>query len=87
MTLIGHLPDSQRVAHGLNLHARGLYFGPRLLNEATCVGCGSVVKRRKLVTVGIVLGVASLRLVIHFKGQARASYSHLHRGNAQGIWR
>jgi hypothetical protein len=26
----GHLPDAQRVAHGLNLHAHGLYFGPRL---------------------------------------------------------
>jgi hypothetical protein len=25
----GHLPDSQRVAHGLNPHAHGLYFGPR----------------------------------------------------------
>jgi hypothetical protein len=24
----GHLPDSQRVAHGLNLHCHGLYFGP-----------------------------------------------------------
>jgi len=26
----GHLPDAQRMAHGLNLHAHGLYFGPRL---------------------------------------------------------
>jgi|SRR5712692_8072788 len=26
----GHLPDALRVAHGLNLHAHGLYFGPRL---------------------------------------------------------
>jgi hypothetical protein len=26
----GHLPDAQRAAHGLNLHAHGLYFGPRL---------------------------------------------------------
>ena len=26
----GHSPDSQRVAHGLNLHVHGLYFGPRL---------------------------------------------------------
>ena len=26
----GHLPDAQRVSHGLNLHAHGLYFGPRL---------------------------------------------------------
>ena len=26
----GHLPDAERVAHGLNLHAHGLYFGPRL---------------------------------------------------------
>jgi hypothetical protein len=26
----GHLPDPQRVAHGLNLHAHGLYFGPRI---------------------------------------------------------
>jgi hypothetical protein len=26
----GHLPDSERVAHGLNLHCHGLYFGPRL---------------------------------------------------------
>lgn len=24
----GHLPDAQRVAHGLNLHCHGLYFGP-----------------------------------------------------------
>ncbi|HEU5411179.1 MAG TPA: hypothetical protein VFU57_09185 [Candidatus Acidoferrales bacterium] len=24
----GHLPDPQRKAHGLNLHAHGLYFGP-----------------------------------------------------------
>jgi hypothetical protein len=31
----GHLPDSQRVAHGLNLHAHGLYFGPRLDWERT----------------------------------------------------
>jgi hypothetical protein len=26
----GHLPDCMRLAHGLNLHAHGLYFGPRL---------------------------------------------------------
>lgn len=26
----GHLPDSQRVAHGLNLHCHGLYLGPRV---------------------------------------------------------
>jgi hypothetical protein len=26
----GRLPDALRVAHGLNLHAHGLYFGPRL---------------------------------------------------------
>ena len=26
----GHLPDALRLAHGLNLHAHGLYFGPRL---------------------------------------------------------
>jgi hypothetical protein len=26
----GHPPDAQRVAHGLNLHAHGLYFGPAL---------------------------------------------------------
>jgi hypothetical protein len=26
----GHLPDEERVAHGLNLHLHGLYFGPRL---------------------------------------------------------
>jgi hypothetical protein len=26
----GHLPDALRVAHGLNLHAHGLYFGPRV---------------------------------------------------------
>lgn len=26
----GHLPDTERSAHGLNLHAHGLYFGPRL---------------------------------------------------------
>jgi len=26
----GHLPDSERVAHGLNLHCHGLYFGPGL---------------------------------------------------------
>lgn len=31
----GHIPDSQRVAHGLNLHAHGLYFGPRLDWERT----------------------------------------------------
>jgi hypothetical protein len=31
----GHLPDAQRVAHGLNLHAHGLYFGPRLDWERT----------------------------------------------------
>jgi hypothetical protein len=31
----GHLPDSERVAHGLNLHAHGLYFGPRLNWERT----------------------------------------------------
>jgi hypothetical protein len=24
----GHLPDAQRVTHGLNLHCHGLYFGP-----------------------------------------------------------
>jgi len=26
----GHLPDELRVAHGLNLHCHGLYYGPRL---------------------------------------------------------
>lgn len=26
----GHLPDSLRIAHGLNLHCHGLYFGPRV---------------------------------------------------------
>jgi len=31
----GHLPDALRVAHGLNLHAHGLYFGPRLDWERT----------------------------------------------------
>jgi hypothetical protein len=31
----GHLPDAQRVAHGLNLHVHGLYFGPRLDWERT----------------------------------------------------
>jgi len=31
----GHLPDSQRVTHGLNLHCHGLYFGPRLDWERT----------------------------------------------------
>lgn len=41
----GHLPDAQRVTHGLNLHAHGLYFGPRLENRPTCVACGSFAKR------------------------------------------
>ena len=31
----GHLPDSLRAAHGLNLHVHGLYFGPRLDWERT----------------------------------------------------
>jgi hypothetical protein len=31
----GHLPDAQRVAHGLNLHAHGLYFGPYVDWERT----------------------------------------------------
>jgi hypothetical protein len=31
----GHLPDAQRVAHGLNLHCHGLYFGPYLNWERT----------------------------------------------------
>ena len=31
----GHLPDSKRIAHGLNLHVHGLYFGPRLDWERT----------------------------------------------------
>lgn len=31
----GHLPDAQRAAHGLNLHAHGLYFGPYLDWERT----------------------------------------------------
>lgn len=31
----GHLSDAQRVAHGLNLHCHGLYFGPRLDWEKT----------------------------------------------------
>jgi len=31
----GHLPDALRVAHGLNLHTHGLYFGPRLNWERT----------------------------------------------------
>jgi len=31
----GHLRDSQRVAHGLNLHCHGLYFGPRVHWEKT----------------------------------------------------
>jgi hypothetical protein len=43
----GHLPDSQRVAHGLNLHCHGLYFGPRLENRAICSCCGSFVRKRE----------------------------------------
>ena len=31
----GHVPDKQRVAHGLNLHCHGLYFGPRINWEHT----------------------------------------------------
>jgi|GEM_PF-6716011 len=31
----GHLPDSQRVSHGLNLHCHGLYFGPYVDWERT----------------------------------------------------
>jgi hypothetical protein len=31
----GHLPDALRVAHGLNLHGHGLYFGPRVDWEKT----------------------------------------------------
>jgi hypothetical protein len=31
----GHLPDAQRIAHGLNLHVHGLYFGPRVHWERT----------------------------------------------------
>jgi hypothetical protein len=31
----GRLPNAQRIAHGLNLHAHGLYFGPRLDWERT----------------------------------------------------
>ena len=31
----GHLPDDHRVAHGLNLHCHGLYFGPRVDWERT----------------------------------------------------
>ncbi|HVA16795.1 MAG TPA: hypothetical protein VMV59_03670, partial [Candidatus Dormibacteraeota bacterium] len=31
----GHLPDAQRVAHGLNLHCHGLYFGPYVDWERT----------------------------------------------------
>jgi Zn finger protein HypA/HybF involved in hydrogenase expression len=43
----GHLPNSQRVAHGLNLHCHGLYLGPPLENRATCASCRSFVKKRK----------------------------------------
>lgn len=31
----GHLPDAQRVAHGLNIHCHGLYYGPRVDWERT----------------------------------------------------
>ncbi|MGB7080633.1 MAG: hypothetical protein WBD54_03255 [Candidatus Acidiferrales bacterium] len=31
----GHLPDARRVAHGLNLHCHGLYFGPYVDWERT----------------------------------------------------
>lgn len=31
----GHLPDSRRAAHGLNLHCHGLYLGPRVDWEQT----------------------------------------------------
>lgn len=31
----GHLPDAQRIAHGLNLHCHGLYFGPYVDWERT----------------------------------------------------
>ena len=31
----GHLPDEKRIAHGLNLHCHGLYFGPALDWEYT----------------------------------------------------
>jgi len=41
----GHLPDSRRVSHGLNLHLHGLYFGPALPNRSTCARCESTVKK------------------------------------------
>ena len=41
----GHLPDLQRVSHGLNLHCHGLYFGPALPNRPTCADCQSTVKK------------------------------------------
>lgn len=31
----GHLPDAERIAHGLNLHCHGLYFGPYVDWERT----------------------------------------------------
>ena len=31
----GHLPDAQRIAHGLNLHCHGLYFGPWKMSRAS----------------------------------------------------
>lgn len=31
----GHLPDARRIAHGLNLHCHGLYFGPYVDWERT----------------------------------------------------
>jgi hypothetical protein len=42
----GHLPDSLRVAHGLNPHAHGLYFGPRLDWESTRDTWAEVTKKK-----------------------------------------
>jgi hypothetical protein len=42
----GHLADRLRVAHGLNLHAHGLYFGPRVNWELTRDIWSEVTKKK-----------------------------------------
>ena len=38
----GHLPDALRVAHGLNLHCHGLYFGPYVDWKLSAVTAGGL---------------------------------------------
>lgn len=84
----GHLPDAQRVAHGLNLHCHGLYFGPYLDNRPTCANCGSFAKKRKKLRAwmccrcGLVSEVNAGRFTQIFMEQTRQVFGE----ESRGVW-